>query len=123
MKRLRPMRFLSWILPVALGVLVVLVLRPSGFRFNTDGAAASRIAMCSQDRPRRERVPAADQSLPGDRRGQSCKHCTAPFLGTPFALLDADASVVTPLAAMIAGPSRTPAPLLRAREAHGPPHA
>jgi len=120
-KRLRPIRFAAWLLPVALGGLVV-VLVPGGFTFSTDGTSASRMAMCSQEKLRRERMPSAEQ-VPGEHRGPLCRHCTAPFLGTPFALLDSGPSGSTPLASMVPGPARAPVPLARARETRGPPHA
>jgi hypothetical protein len=107
----------SWLLPVILAVLGAAMLVPAVPSFDPHGSARARNTMCSQDT--QEPVPSPDVQVPGEHRGRFCRHCSAPFLGTPFALLDAAVSP-TPLRAVIAGPQRILAPLRRARETRAP---
>ena len=91
MKRLRTLRFRYWVMPVILAALAARAFMPAGFMSSAgeDGMAAT-IAMCSQDKTRRERIEFPGEKSPGEHRLQ-CKHCLAPVLGAPFAFYDSAA--------------------------------
>ncbi|HEX6396520.1 MAG TPA: hypothetical protein VFZ95_03790 [Steroidobacteraceae bacterium] len=123
MKRLRTLRFRYWAMPVILAALAARAFMPAGFMSmpGEDGMSAT-IAMCSQDKARRERIDFPGQQSPGEHRLQ-CKHCLAPVLGAPFAFYDFSAPA-TPLSVLVPGGAQLAfSPLLRSQEARAPPHA
>jgi hypothetical protein len=122
-KRLRTLRFRYWVMPVILAALAARAFMPAGFMsMSGEGGMSATIAMCSQDKTRRERFEFPGEQSPGEHRLQ-CKHCLAPVLGAPFAFHDFS-SPATPLAILVPEqPQLAFSPLLRAQEARAPPHA
>jgi len=122
-KRLRTLRFRYWVMPVILAALAARAFVPAGLMSmpGEDGMSAT-VAMCSQDKSRRERIELPGQQSPGEHRLQ-CKHCLAPVLGAPFAFYDSaapatSAAVFAPEQAQLAF-----SPLPRSQQARAPPHA
>ena len=110
-------------MPVILAALAARAFMPAGFMsIPGEGGMSATIAMCSQDKSRRERIELPGQQSPGEHRLQ-CKHCLAPVLGAPFAFYDSaapatSAAVFAPEQAQLAF-----SPLPRSQQARAPPHA
>ena len=123
MKRLRTLRFRYWFMPVILAALAARAFMPAGFMSSAgeDGMAAT-IAMCSQDKTRRERIEFPGEKSPGEHRLQ-CKHCLSPVLGAPFAFYDSSPSASPPSLIIPADAQLAFSPLLRSQEARAPPQA
>jgi hypothetical protein len=122
-KRLRTLRLRYWIMPVILAALAARAFMPAGFMSSSgvDGLSAS-IAMCSQDKSRRERIEFPDEKSPGEHRLQ-CKHCLAPVLGAPFAFHPLPTPAAPPALLIPADAQLAFSPLLRSQEARAPPRA
>lgn len=110
-------------MPVILAALAARAFLPAGFMSTsgTEGMSAT-IAMCSQDKTRRERIDYPAQRLPGEHRPQ-CEHCLAPLLGAPVAHLHFSAPAATPSLLVPVDAQLAASPLLRSQEARAPPHA
>jgi hypothetical protein len=122
-KRLRTLRIRYWIMPVILAALAARAFMPTGFMSSAGGdGMAATIAMCSQDKSRRERIELPGDLRPGEHRLQ-CKHCLAPVLGAPFAFYDFSTPVAPPALLISADAQLAYSPLLRSQEARAPPHA
>lgn len=124
MKRLRTLRFRYWVMPVILAALAARAFMPAGFMsISGENGMSATIAMCSQDKTRRERIEFPDgQQLPGEHRLQ-CKHCLSPVLGAPFAFYDFSAPAMPPVLLVSADGQLAFSPLLRSQEARAPPQA
>jgi hypothetical protein len=122
-KRLRTMRFRHWVMPAILAALAARAFMPAGFMSmpGQDGMSAT-IAMCSQDKSRRERSDFAGEKPAAEHRFQ-CKHCLAPVMGSPFAFYQFSSPALTPALLVPANAQLAFTPLLRAQEARAPPHA
>lgn len=120
MKMLRAMRLRHWTMPLVLAALAARALMPAGFMSTAGPDTVVRIAMCSPDSRRSERLV-----IPGDpapaHRGPECKYCGAPILGTPLASVGFD--VPAPLEALRTDLEITPsyAPPRRSQSARAPP--
>ena len=124
MKRLRTLRFRYWVMPVILAALAAQAFMPAGFMSMTgEGGRSATIAMCSQDKSRRERIEfPGERQLPGEHRFQ-CKHCLAPVMGSPFAFHDFTSPATLPALLVPADEQLAFSPLQRSQEARAPPHA
>ena len=123
MKRLRTLRLRYWVMPVILAALAARAFMPAGIMsLPGDGGMAATIAMCSQDRARRERI-----EFPGDQSGSDhrlqCKHCLSPVLGAPFAFHDFTTPATPPALLVPEQAQLAFSPLLRTQEARAPPQA
>lgn len=123
MKRLRTLRFRYWIMPVILAALAARAFMPAGFMSSGgENGMAATIAMCSQDKARRERIEFPGEQPPGEHRTQ-CKHCLAPVLGAPFAFHDFSTPAMPPVLLDSADAQLAFSPLLRSQQARAPPQA
>jgi hypothetical protein len=86
-KRLRTLKFRSYVLPVILAALACRALAPSGFMTSTtqgtDGIRVVQTRLCSVDKNR-----SGTLSVPGDSHDTPrCDHCLSPMGHAPIALL------------------------------------
>lgn len=110
-------------MPVVLAALAARALMPAGFMSVSGGDGTSAaIAMCSQDKTRREQVEIPGGQRPAEHRPH-CEYCLAPLLGTPFAHIDFKVPAATPALAVPSDEQLASSPLLRSQEARAPPHA
>jgi hypothetical protein len=122
-KRLRTLRFRSYVLPVILAALAARAFMPAGFMTATEGPAGMRVAdaqLCSFDKERRGVI-----ELPGDQHdSSSCDHCLSPLGNAPIALFDVGApvAIVAGLVRQLVSQVGHTAPL-RTQLARGPPQA
>jgi hypothetical protein len=118
-KRLRTLRFRSYVLPVILAALAARAFLPPGFMTTAQGPAIN-VQMCSLEQDRRSPIesPVEDHDTP------RCDHCLSPLGTAPVAIIDAPAPVKA--AALLAQTllHQVPfEPLQRAHSARAPPHA
>src|ERR1044071_3943057 len=110
-------------MPVVLAALAARAFMPAGFMSSAgENGMAATIAMCSQDKTRRERIEFPGEKSSGEHRLQ-CKHCLSPVLGAPFAFYDSSPSATPPALIIPADAQLAFSPLLRSQEARAPPHA
>ena len=86
MKRLRSLKFRSYVLPAILAALACRALAPSGFMTSSaeqDGVRVVEMQLCSLDQDRRGVI-----ELPGESHQRSqCDHCLSPMGIAPIALV------------------------------------
>jgi hypothetical protein len=117
-KRLRTLRFHSYVMPVLLAALVFRVLAPPGFMMGGAGPMSLLASMCATTPGKIESI-----ELPGSSQPH-CEYCVAPPLGAPLAELRAGQPVrastegSSPVVAQRAGLL-----LARAQSARAPPSA
>src|SRR6185503_18634175 len=91
-KRLRSLKFRSYVLPAILAALACRALAPSGFMTTTaeqDGIRVVETQLCSLDPERRGAI-----EMPGESHERSsCDHCLSPLGIAPIALLAPSAPV------------------------------
>lgn len=123
MKRLRTLRLRYWLMPAILAALAARAFMPAGFMSisGPDGMTAT-IAMCTQNKARRERIELPGPQLPGEHRLQ-CKNCLTPVLGAPFAFQDFTTPAPPPPLFIPADAQLAFSPLLRSQAARAPPQA
>src|SRR5512139_2274395 len=104
-------------MPVVLAALAARALMPAGFMSVAGGDGSSpAIAMCSQDKTRREQLEIPGGQRPAEHRPH-CEYCLAPLLGTPFAQIDFKAPAATPALPVPVDEQLAASPLLRSQEA------
>ena len=119
MKRLRTLRFRSYVLPVILAALAARALMPSGFMTMSGNGPAITTQLCSLERDRR-----APLELPAEKHGLQCDHCLSPMGFAPIALALRPLRVeMAPLLVSIQPAQFAFAPLRRAQAARAPPQA
>jgi hypothetical protein len=121
-KRLRTLRFRSYLLPLIVAAIATRALAPAGF-VTVAGSSTPVLTttVCSLDRQRRERL-----SLPTEpEHGARCDHCLSSPMGwAPIAFLNIGVTqfksplVAPPVTSQVAGIS-----ILRSQVARAPPHA
>jgi len=121
-KRLRTLRFRSYLLPLIVAAIASRALAPEGFMTVTGISTPVLTAtMCSLDRQRRERL-----SLPAEpEHGARCDHCLSSPMGwAPIAFRNIGVTqckaplVAPPVTSQVAGIS-----MLRSQVPRAPPHA
>jgi hypothetical protein len=121
-KRLRSLRFRSYVLPAILAALAGRALAPAGFMTTTaeqDGTRVVETQLCSLDQDRRGVI-----ELPGESHERSqCDHCLSPMGIAPIALLAPSAPVrIVSLLPHALEDQVAHASLQRAQLARAPPH-
>jgi hypothetical protein len=115
-RRLRTLRFRSYVMPLLLAALVFRVLVPPGFMMSGVGSMSLQVAMCATTPGKSETI-----ELPGGTQAH-CEYCVAPPMGAPLASaafeshLRASAPEFTALVAQVEGST-----LLRTQLARAPP--
>ena len=121
MKRLRTLRFRSYVLPVILAALAARAFMPSGFMTgeSADGSRTVSTQLCSLEQDRRGVI-----ELPGETHDTpGCDHCLSPLGTAPLALIAPVAPVrIVSLLPQLPGDQVAHAPLERTQQPRAPPH-
>jgi len=117
-KRLRTLRFRSYVLPAILAALAARAFLPPGFMTTAQGPAVN-LQMCSLEQDRR------GSELPGeDHDAPRCDHCLSPLGAAPIAATEATAPVRAAALLVQTLLHQVPLePLRRSHSARAPPQA
>ena len=118
-RKLRSIRFRSYVLPVLLGALALRFLIPAGFMPGSAESMMLSVSMCSSGTQQKELL-----EIPAEPAKPHCDYCTLPSLDAPLAPVNLARLSPVPQHALLpwVESQLTEVPLLRAQIPRGPPH-